>query len=369
LKKIIIISCASRDFLLFRLGLLKELKARGFNIIISAPHDNYSDKLIKLGYNFLNLQINRKGLNPIEDLILFIKILKILLKEKPNIIINFSIKPIIYGSFASYFFKNLKLINVLTGLGYVFIKNNLLTTIVKILYKIALLRADKIIFQNRDDFEYFKKNKLVSSKKSEVILSSGVDTEYFKPLKLKKTSKNFIFLFMGRILWDKGIKEFIESAKIVREKYRNTKFQILGWFDKSNPSEVSKEYIEELCKKGIIEYLGNFDDVRPFIAQSDVVVLPSYREGVPKVLLEAASMEKPIITTDAPGCREVVKHKLNGLLVPIKDVKSLSEAMLWMIEHPKDRKKMGREGRKIIIKIFDERMVVNKYMKIIFELV
>lgn len=365
-KKIILISCSSRDFILFRLGFMKKLKEKGANVIAVAPYDKYAKMLIENGFDFINLKINRKGLNPFEDFLLFINIIKIILKEKPDIIINYTIKPVIYCSIAAGFF-DIKIIDVITGLGYVFIKHNLLTSFVKVLYRFALKNASKVIFQNREDLEYFIKKNITQKEKSLVILSSGVDTKYFSPFK-KRVNKYVRFLYIGRILWDKGIREFVEAAKIVKTKFDNVEFDILGWFDKDNPSSVPFEYIKDLENKRIIKYLGDVEDVRPFIARSDVVVLPSYREGLPRSLLEAASMEKPIITTNAIGCKEVVDDRINGLLVPVKDIKALSEAMIWMIEHPKQRIQMGKKGRVKMIKEFDEKIVIKKYMKVIDEL-
>ena len=276
MKKVILISCISRDFILFRTGLMKKLKEKGFKVIAAAPYDEYSEKIIRKGFDFINLPIDRKSINPISNFILFINIIKIMLKENPDIVIKFTIKPVIYCSLVSYFIK-LSIINVITGLGYTFINKNILTVIVKILYKISLKKADRVIFQNKDDLEFFIDNKLTPPKKSVVILSSGVNIKYYKPVK-KKKNKYVTFLFIGRILWDKGIKEFVEAGIMAQKELNNIKLQILGGIDKDNPSSVPLEYIKNITHKGFIEYFGDVDDVRPFITQSDVVVLPSYRE-------------------------------------------------------------------------------------------
>lgn len=362
--KIIFFSCISLNLYLFRFGLIKYLQGMGYDVTVAAGYDKYSNKLIKAGVKFINLKINRKGVNPIKDIILFFNIIKIILNEKADIVINYTIKPVIYTSLAGWFLKT-KIINVITGLGYVFIKKSILEKLVRIFYKIAFIRVNKVIFQNNDDLKFFLDEKIVSKEKSGVILSSGVNTAYYAPVKIKNRTKAVTFLFIGRLLWDKGIREFIESAEIVKKKFPEAKFDILGWLDKGNPSAVSKAYIKE--KSGVINYLGITEDVRDYIGKTDVVVLPSYREGVPRSLLEAASMEKPLITTDAVGCREVVDNNINGLLVTVKDVKSLSNAIIWMIKNPQKRVKMGRNGRKKMIKEFDEKIVVKKYYKVIMD--
>lgn len=364
--KIIFFSCISLNLYLFRFGLIKYLQDTGYDITVAAGYDKYSNKLIKAGVKFINLKINRKGVNPIKDIILFFNIIKIILNEKADVVINYTIKPVIYTSLAGWFLK-IKIINVITGLGYVFIKKSILEKFVKIFYKIAFIRADKVIFQNKDDLKFFLNKKIVLKEKSGVILSSGVNTAYYAPVKYNKKNKVVTFLFIGRLLWDKGIREFIESAEIVKKKFPEAKFDILGWLDKGNPSAVSKVYIKEKERSGVINYLGITEDVRDYIGKTDVVVLPSYREGVPRSLLEAASMEKPLITTDAVGCREVVDNNINGLLVPVKDVKSLSNAIIWMIRNPQKRVKMGKNGRKKMIKEFDEKIVVKKYYKVIMD--
>ncbi len=368
MKRIILITCSARDFVIYRLGLMKALKNMGFEVIGIAPFDRYAQEIIDKGYRFIDLNINRKGINPVQDLILFLKMTKIYFSEKPIASINFTIKPIIYGTIAGWL-AGIKIIDVITGLGYVFTeRRGLLTKIVKVMYKISLIFSYRVIFQNKDDKEFFQEEKIVKKKKTELILSSGINVDYFKPMK-KSRNKSISFLFIGRMLWDKGVKEFVESAAIIKRKYVEVKFNMIGWFDNGNPSCIPEEYIKNYMNKKIIVYLGDVNDVRQIIAENDIVVLPSYREGVPHSLLEAASMEKPIITTDIVGCREVVDNKINGLLVPVREIDKLVEAMIWMIEHPKERREMGKRGRKKIIKEFDEKLVVKKYLNLIIPIV
>ncbi len=358
--KVIFVSCISVNLYLFRMGIMRYFKSIGYEEIAAASRDEYTEKIIKEGIKFQEVKINRKGLNPFFE---FFSLYKFIKKEKPDLILSFTSKLVLYTSLLTYFL-NIRVISVITGLGYVFINKNILTFIVKKLYRKLLKRNEWIIFQNKDDYKFFKKLKLIPQKKAIVIRGSGVNTEYYKPRgEKKKSSVNF--LFIGRLLIDKGLCEFMESAKIIKEQYPETGFNILGFFDKGNPAAVSKKYISEMKNKKIINYLGDTKDVRKYIAKNDIVVLPSYREGVPRSLLEASSMEKPIITTDAPGCREVVDDKKNGIMVKVKDVKTLTDAFEWMIKNPKKRIIMGKNGRKKVLKEFDEKIVVKKYYDVI----
>ncbi|MBN1899034.1 MAG: glycosyltransferase family 4 protein [Spirochaetes bacterium] len=365
MKKILFISCISTNLYLFRLGLMKKLKEEGFEIIAAAGMDDYTDKLKQEGFKFLPLKVDRKGLNPVKDFLLFIRIMAIIKKEKPDLVLNFTIKPVIYASFCGYFL-DVRIMDVITGLGYAFIQDSILKKFIKILYRLALKKADIVIFQNPDDRKYFITEAMVTKPKSFVITSSGVNTGYFSPMKANR-DKGVSFLFIGRLLWDKGIGEYLQAAGIVKEKYPDARFKILGWIDKGNPAAISQRHLDKYIQKGIVEYLGYQKDIRPFVAASDVVVLPSYREGVPHSLMEAASMKKPLIATDAVGCREVVEHGKNGLLVPLKDPKALSEAMILLIKRPMTRIKMGYLGRKKMEKEFDEKIVVKKYHGVILK--
>jgi glycosyltransferase involved in cell wall biosynthesis len=235
------------------------------------------------------------------------------------------------------------------------------------LYRIAVVSTEKVFFQNRDDKEFFIKNKLVKEDKTIVVPGSGVDTDFFKPeicKNIKRDRRSINFLLISRMLWEKGIREFVEGAKIVKKKFPQAKFQLLGWIG-NEPSAISAEIIRDWEKEGIIEYLGAVTDVRPIICQSDVVVLPSYyKEGVPRSLLEAMAMEKPIITTNSVGCKDVIENNKNGFQIPIKDVMATADAMRRMIQlGAMQRKAMGRYGRLKAKKEFEEDKVITKYIE------
>jgi glycosyltransferase involved in cell wall biosynthesis len=366
-RRIILVSNTAFSLYNFRLSLARTLKNNHFEVYMVAPEDNYSEEL-KKEFIFLPLKnLNRKGKNPLKDFKLFHELLSIYRKIKPNIVIHYTIKPNIYGSLACGIL-GIPSIAVITGLGYVFTNKTKLQKIVEILYKTSLKRANFVVFLNNIDMEEFLRKGLIPKDRIVSIPGEGIDTDKFNPEFCKKSSKSddLTFLMISRLLWDKGVKEYVESAKIIKSKYENTKFLLLGPFDKGNPNMVPEDYILKHHKEGIITYLGEAKDVRPFICQSDVVVLPSYREGIPRVLLEAMSMAKSIITTDAPGCRDTVIDGYNGFLVKVKDIVSLTDAIERMIKMDKvELKLMGERGRKMVIENFSDEVVIGKMISLI----
>ena len=348
---------------------MKYLKDKGFEVIALAPKDDYSD-LLKKNFEFFEIKsLDRKGTNPLVDFKLVLEYMKIYKIIKPDLVFSYTIKPNIYSSFACRFLR-IKYINMLTGLGYIFIKENLLTKFIENLYKTAFGASYKVLFQNKDDMKLFINRKIVFENKTILTKSSGINTTYFSPdfCKVKNSDNKLIFLMITRLLWDKGVKEFVEAGRIVKSKYSNTEFLLLGPIDKDNPSAVSESIIKEWANEGVVKYLGVSKDVRDYICEADVVVLPSYREGVPRSLIEAMAMGKPIITTDTSGCRDVCRDGENGLLVPVKDARTLSEAMIKMIQVKEEgRKQMGQRGRNIVIEEFDEKIIIKQYMNLIEE--
>ena len=370
--KIALVTNSVWNLINFRLNLAKAIKKNNYDVVMIAPPNKDYQKLISEGFRFTPLKMDNKGINPFKDIMMFMRLFKILQFEKPNFFLGFTIKPNIYGGFACSFLNIPSIINI-SGLGTVFIKNTLLTKIVCYLYKIGLRKASKIFFQNFDDFSLFKKLNLINLNKVEVLPGSGVDTNWFYPYNNntnKTDNDRFYFLLSARILWDKGVGEYVNAARKLLNNNRKVEFQLLGFLDVDNRTAISKEIINQWEEEGIIRYLGNSDDVRSIISKADCVVLPSYREGIPKSLLEASSMCKPIITTDVPGCRDVVDDGITGLLCKPRDVDDLADKMLIMMELSKNqRKKMGELGREKMIQEFDEKIVINRYLKVIEELV
>jgi len=348
----------------FRLELIRELKKRGYKIIIIAPYDEYCKKLDK-EVECYNIFMNNKGTNPCEDMKTFFEYCKLYKKIKPQIVIHYTIKPNIYGNLAAKLL-NIKIISNITGLGTVFIKESFHTKVAKLLYKSSLCCADKVFFQNVDDFEFFIKNRLIDKKRGNVLFGRGIDIEKFKPINVDKKDNIFRFLLIARIIWDKGIKEYVEAAKIIKEKYKNVEFLLLGPTNIKNPTAISIDVIKDWEKEGLVKYLGTTDDVREKIAKVDCVVLPSYREGISNVLLESAAMAKPLIATNVPGCKEVVDNGVNGFLCKVKDINDLANKMEKMLNlKEEERNKMGLKGREKVIRDFNSKTIIDRHIKII----
>lgn len=351
----------------FRLNLARAIKKAGYEVILVAPYDEYSDKLSE-EFEYHNIYINNKGTNPKEDAKTILDFYRLYKKIKPNIVLNYTIKPNIYGNIACKML-GIKTINNISGLGTVFIQESLVTKVVKFLYKFSLSSSSKVFFQNSDDRDLFVKNNLVSLALCGLLPGSGIDTRRFIPVENKKEDDNFRFLLIARMLLDKGIAEYVEVAKDLQKKYKNVKFQLLGSLDAVNKTAISKEQMDEWVKNGYVEYLGVTDNVQEFIAKADCIVLPSYREGTPRTLLESASMAKPIVTTNTVGCKEVVDDGVNGYLCKVRDSKDLAlkmEMMLGLSEE--ERIEMGKAGREKMMQEFDESIVINKYLNTIKEI-
>ena len=336
----------------------------GYKVVFICPYDKYSEN-IKEHFEYVDIEINSKGTNPIEDLKTIYRYYKTYKEVKPDIVLQYTIKPNIYGTISASML-NIRTINNIAGLGTLFIKQNFVTKIAKWLYKVSQRKATKIFFQNQDDFKMFVDEELVQKEKCNVLPGSGVDIEKFKPVK-KEDDGTFRFLLISRMLWAKGIQEFADAAKIIKQKYDNVEFQLLGHLDMKSPTAISKEQMDIWVKDGYVNYLGSSDDVRVEIAQADCIVLPSfYREGTPRILLESASMEKPIITTDNVGCRDVVDDGVNGYLCEVKNANDLANKMKMMISLSiEQRKDMGESGREKIVNEFDEKIVIDKYLEAI----
>ncbi|HIP26533.1 MAG TPA: glycosyltransferase family 1 protein [Flavobacteriaceae bacterium] len=361
--KIVIVSNTSWNLFNFRFELARSIKKNGYEVVLVAPYDKYSDRLSD-EFEYHHIHMNNKGTNPKEDIKTTLDFYNLYKQIKPNVVLHYTIKPNIYGTIACNIL-GIKTINNIAGLGTLFIKQNFVTKIAKWLYKYSQSKADKIFFQNRDDFDMFIGEGLVEKVKCDILPGSGVDTNKFLPITPNKEDDKFIFLFIARMLWDKGVGEYIEATKIIKEKYKNVEFLMLGFLDVENKSAVSKEEMQEWVDAGYIKYLGVSDNVKEEIAKADCIVLPSfYREGTPRVLLESASMAKPIVTTDNIGCRDVVDDEVNGYLCQVRNTQDLADKMELMLNLPdEERKLMGEAGRKKMIREFDESIVIGKYLE------
>jgi len=359
--KILFSSNVSWSIFNFRKRLLKSFQNSGHKIFTVANKDSYSKKLEELGFDFFELKFNNNSKNPISDLLLIIKYIFIYKKIKPDIILHNAVKPNIYGTIAANILK-IPTINNISGLGTVFIKKSLSTYLVRYLYKYSQNKANKIFFQNSDDLNLFVNNKLIEEKKCRLINGSGSDINYFKPLNKTIKSKNFQFLFLGRLLFDKGIREYIGAAKMLKNKYTNVNFNILGPFALKNSSSIKREDLANWIQSKTIDYLGTTDDVREFLRNTDCVVLPSYREGMSKALIESSLMGIPIVTTNVPGCKDVIKNNVTGFLCKEKNIIDLTAKMERMLNLKRDDFiKMKYEARKRSVKLFDDNLIQKAY--------
>lgn len=353
----------------FRSGLIRALVAAGYEVVAVAPPDEYSDRLARLGCRYVPLPMDNKGTHLGRDLLMLWRFYCLLRRERPVVYLGFTVKPNIYGSMAARAL-GIPVVNNISGLGAVFIKNTWLTRLVRGLYRLALSRSARVFFQNEDDRRLFVEGKLVLPVVADRVPGSGVDLTLFEPTPLPAATRNIRFLLIARMLWDKGVGEFVEAARMIKRNGADADFCLLGFLDVQNPAAVLRKQMQAWVDEGVVRYLCATDDVRPFIAEADCIVLPSYREGTPRSLLEAAAMARPIITTDVVGCREVVNDKINGFLCRPRDAADLAEKIERMITlSPEARAEMGRRGREKVERQFDEQIVISKYLETIAEIV
>ena len=362
--KIIVSSNSAWNVYNFRKCIILKLINAGFEVVVVSPFDEYASKLCKFGCKYVNVSIDNSGVNIINDLYLIFQYLKIFFKIKPNAVLSYTAKPNIYGSIAASVYS-IPVVNNVSGLGTAFIRGGVLGGVVSFLYKISLVKSKCVFFQNSDDYEMFTSEGLVEKIKCDVLPGSGVDTSKFVPMEYVKKDDKFRFLLIARMLWDKGVGEYVEAAKIIKPKYPPVEFQLLGFLDVINKSAISKEQMQEWVDEGLVNYLGVSDNVKEEIVKADCIVLPSfYREGTPRILLESASMAKPIITTDNVGCRDVVDDGVNGYLCEVRNTQDLADKMEMMLNlSENERKLMGEAGRVKMINEFDEGIVIGKYME------
>ncbi len=351
----------------FRMNFVKALLAEGHEVHTIAPHDDYSHYLTEAGCVHHDLKMDSRGANPLKDFLLIFELISAYRKVKPDVVLHYTIKPNVYGTLAAAILR-IPSINNVCGLGTIFLKKNLVSSVAIALYRLAFRFPKKVFFQNPDDRALFVDKKLIASSATELIPGSGIDLKRFVPSGFQR-NQTFTFLLVSRLITDKGILEFIEAIHQLKSSGIKAKFQILGAKDPKHKRGIPLKVINEWITSDTIEYLGTTKDVRPFIQQADCIVLPSYREGTPRTLLEAASIAKPIITTDVPGCHQVVTNGFNGLLCKLKDPQDLANKMFEMANFDDETlKKMGDNGRKKAESEFDESIVIHKYLSAIHSL-
>lgn len=360
--KVFVMGGWAPSLLLFRGHLLTELVARGHEVVAAAADGTpaIAAELAARGVRFVELPLQRAGMNPVRDARSIAALVALLRREAPDALFTYTVKPNIYGALAARLAGVPRVFPLVTGLGYAFmgqdrLRRRALATMVRGLYRLAFSRATTVLFQNPDDLREFRElGMLAPAARTAMINGSGVDTEHY--CDGPPVTKPVVFLFIGRLLREKGLLEFVDAARQVKRAHPEVVFRVLGWID-PNPASVQQAQLDAWVAEGIIEYLGVTDDVRPHIAAASVLVLPSYREGTPRSVLEAMSMGRPIITTDAPGCRETTVDGDNGYLVPVGDAEALARAMERFIVEPTRIATMGRRSRAIAEEKYDVRKV------------
>ncbi|KLV03970.1 glycosyl transferase family 1 [Photobacterium aquae] len=363
MKNVVISSNTSWYLYNFRKNTILSLIDNGYNVTAISPRDEYSKKLQDLGIKYIDIDIDKGGTNPYKDFKTLYDFNKIYSSNLYDVVLNFTPKNNIYSTLAAKR-NNIKVINNIAGLGVLFVNESLTSRFARFLYRISNKRVDKIFFQNEEDKQIFIKNKLANEVITERLPGSGVDLSRFK-LSPSSDDDTVHFLLVARMLYDKGIAHYVEAARYLKSKYGDkVEFNLLGFLAVDNPSAVSKEDMQKWVDEGIVNYLGVSDEVEKEIKKADCMVLPSYyREGVPKSLLEAGAMGKPIVTTDNVGCRETVDDGINGYLCDVRSTSSLIECLEKMINHThQERIEMGVKSREKIEREFDEKIVINKYL-------
>ncbi len=368
-KNIIIVANTSWYLFNFRLNLMLHLQHLGYKIIAVAPFDDYSNRFSEHDIQFIAMPMDNKGTNPVKDSLLIYRFIQLFFKIKPSCVLSYTPKCNIYGALAAGFL-NVPIINNVSGLGTAFIRENLVTRIVKWLYRISLRKSAKVFFQNNDDLALFIDKGLVKQELTGVLPGSGVDVKRFSPLANLIVNKKFVFLLVARMLKDKGIVEFVNATRLIKVQYPDIECQLLGFLDAKNSTAISSEEMQAWVNEGVVNYLGVSDNVVDYLRQADCVVLPSYREGTPRSLLEAASVGKPIIATDVVGCKEVVDDGVNGFLCEARNVNDLKNKMENMLLLSKlNREQMGLRGREKVLNEFDETIVIDKYTELVSSIV
>ncbi|MEL6299166.1 MAG: glycosyltransferase family 4 protein [Pseudomonadota bacterium] len=353
------------NFLNFRAGLIRHLVAKGHEVIAIAPADENVGALENLGCRFVDCRIASKSINPFEDIALEARYRRILSAEQPDAFLGFTIKPNVYGSLAAHRL-GIPVINNVSGLGTAFIRDNWLQAVVARLYRAAFRRSKVVFFQNRDDREAFVAKRLVLPEQVQLLPGSGIDLDAFAPMRAAGPAHDgrCRFLFIGRLVHDKGLRELVAAARIVRQKRTAAQFRLLGFLDVANRTAVTRAEVDQWVAEGVVDYLGPTDDVRPHIARSDCVVLPSYREGTPRALLEAAAMAKPVVATDVPGCRQAVDDGETGFLCRARDADDLADKLIAIIDlGAARRQEMGAAGRRKVEREFAEQRVIDAYLR------
>jgi glycosyltransferase involved in cell wall biosynthesis len=358
-KRVAIVASLASSLINFRRPLIERLLANGHAVTALAPHCEATKRnLRKMGVEFVDVPLSRKAWNPISDAMFLVALTRVFRRLSPDCVLCYTAKPVVYGTLAAKLAGVPQIAAMITGLGYSFTSGSgvfrkISRALMCRLYRAALRHTYVVFFQNPDDMQLFDSLGLIDNCNVKIINGSGVDIDWFSQC---APPKDLSFLMIARLLTDKGIREYVEASRLLRTRHPNIECRLIGWLD-SNPTAIRASELTEWVQSGAIEYLGHLDDVRPALAQCGVYVLPSYREGTPRTVLEAMSIGRAVITTDAPGCKETVVHGKTGLLVPVRDVNSLVSAMEAFIDLGLDWRAMGSAGRRLVENKYDARLV------------
>ncbi|MGB7594976.1 MAG: glycosyltransferase family 4 protein [Erysipelotrichaceae bacterium] len=363
--KVLILSSHTPSLFWFRLDMMKEMISNGHDVYAVGNESEaiWGQRFIEIGIHYKSIRVSRNGINPINDLKTFSDLHKTIREIRPDLVFAYHAKTVIYGSIASNLLGIHEFYSLIAGLGSVFIgkstKTRLVRSVMKLEYRIACGLSKKVLFHNHDDRDYFVHDHLVNLRKTAIVNGSGVNLDEFIPTgyPIKTT-----FLFIGRLIKDKGLIEYLKACEMIRVKFPQVRCLVVGPFD-TNPSSITQAQLDPYIQSGAIEFFTEQVDIRPFIAQSSVFVLPSYREGTPKTIIEAMAMGRPIITTDAPGCRETVSNGVNGYLTNVEDAADLFEKMRLFIENPDIIEEMGQKSIEIAKMKYDVRKVNENVFK------
>ncbi len=361
-KKVLFVANTAWYLLNFRLGVIRHFQSRQFETVAVAPYDESCHALHSHGCRWIATDLEPRGTHPFRDASYWLQLYRIYSEEQPSLVIHYTIKPNIYGTLAARLL-HIPSIAVISGAGYAFSQRGMLYHLAKFLLKVSLHFSSEVWFVNRDDRSFFISEQVVDADKAYLFPGEGINTERFCPSRsqVSEPKEKVVFLFAGRLLREKGVELYAQAARQLKPKYPHAEFHLLGFLSEGNPAFISKAELAQW--QDYVHYLGSTQNIIPYIESADCLVLPSfYREGVPRILLEAASLEKPIITTNHVGCRDVVEHGVNGFLVQPRSASDLVEKMERMITMPREaRVMMGKRGRLKVIQQFDESLVIRGY--------
>jgi glycosyltransferase involved in cell wall biosynthesis len=370
-KLIALVSNSTWSVYNFRLDIIRYLRSQNYRVLVIAPQDEFATLLQAEGCQYIPVFFNNRSENPLRDLGLYHRLKKIYSDQDPDLIFHYVIKPNIYGSLAAAA-CSIQSVAVVTGLGYSFARKNWLYRVVRFLYKKSLKKAGEVWFLNQEDAEIFAREKIISNMKIRLLPGEGVNTDHFSRSGQKDSleGRPFTFLMSARLLKSKGIGIYAAAARILKKSHEGVRFELIGFFEDRHPDAIAREDLSAWEKEGLIRYLGFVRDVRPQLEMADCFVFPSfYHEGVPRCLMEAASMQLPIITSNNRGCKEVVRDQSNGFLCGLNDPADLAEKMERMIRlSPGERSRMGSSGRSLVMKEFHISKVIEAYRQTLMKM-